>query len=79
MIDGINAPIGSEEIEDAYAAFELINRGLGFETDIPVLVTTVPTQPEIDEKVIADIRQQNPDLADAILRNRGRNNSGEVS
>lgn len=79
LIDGINAPIGSEEIEDAYAAFELINRGLGFETDIPVLVTTVPTQPEIDEKVIADIRQQNPDLADAILRNRGRNNSGEVS
>ena len=79
LIDGINTSIGSEEIEDACAAFELINRGLGFETDIPVLVTTVATQPEIDEKVIADIRQQNPDLADAISRNRGRNNSGEVS
>ena len=78
LIDGITGPIGSEEIEDAFAAFELITTGLNQESEIPVLVTTVPTRPEIDEKVIADIRNQNPALADVISKTRGED-SGKVS
>ena len=78
LIDGIAGPIGNEDIEDAFAAFELITTGLNQESEIPVLVTTVPTRPEIDEKVIADIRNQNPALADVISKTRGED-SGKVS
>ena len=78
LIDGITGPIGNEEIEDACAAFDLINTGLNQQNEIPVLVTTVPTRPEIDEKVIADIREQNPALADVISKKR-EENSGKVS
>ena len=78
MIDGIAGPIGNEDVEDAFAAFELITTGLNQESEIPVLVTTVPTRPEIDEKVIADIRNQNPALADVISKTRGED-SGKVS
>ena len=70
LIDGIQGQIGIEEIEDACAAFDLINTGLNQNSDIPVLVTTVSTRPEIDEKVITDIRNQNPALADVISKTR---------
>ncbi|OUU20920.1 MAG: hypothetical protein CBC13_09740 [Planctomycetia bacterium TMED53] len=70
LVDGIVAPIAKEEIEDAFAAFELINKGLANGNDIPVLVTTVPTRPQIDQKVIEDIRSTNPALADVISKNR---------
>jgi len=70
LVNGIVAPIGNEEIEDAFAAFELINVGLNNGTEIPVLVTTVPTRPQIDHAVMDEIRSNNSDLADVISKNR---------
>ncbi|HCW44397.1 MAG TPA: hypothetical protein DGU45_03685, partial [Planctomycetes bacterium] len=79
LVDKIETRIDEDDIEDAFAAFELLSAASFVESESPVLVTTVETRPEIDDRVMEDIRSTNPALADLIKKNRSNNNSGEVS
>ncbi|MDG1455869.1 MAG: hypothetical protein P8R38_06635 [Planctomycetota bacterium] len=79
LVDKIETRIDEDDIEDAFAVFELLSAASYVESESPVLVTTVETRPEIDDRVMEDIRSTNPALADLIKKNRSNNDSGEVS